>query len=524
VTPPGPSAVEPNRARAYRASGLWDSSTLAGRVLHWSRRQPDSVAVVDLAGGRRHSYAELATDAARFAASLNERGIGVGAVVSVQLPNWYEAVVVGLGALWAGAIVNPLVPGYRERDLRYILAVAESALLVTPTTYRGFDYPSMVATFDAGAGAVAHLAVAQPDVAAGTSLDLTAYAPRPPEAVDPSAVSEVIFTSGTEAHAKGVMHTEETTNFSVRTAATDLGLGADDVVWMPSPVGHSTGFNYGVRLALYHGLPLVLQDVWDPGTAAELISTQRCSYTLAATTFLADLLARPGTEDLSSMRCFGCGGSPVPPALVRQARARGIDVLRLYGSTEVLVATWNRPDSPEDRKENSDGRALENVEVTVDAGGTGEILVRGPNTSVGFLADPQRTASTFTDGGWVRSGDLGTLHDDGYLTVVGRLKEIIIRGGMNIAPRELEEVLLVHPAVASAAVVGLPDARLGEICCACLVLRPGAELSPNEVVAWLREQGVSTHKLPERVEFIDALPYTASGKVKKHELVAALQT
>ena len=143
------------------------------------------------------------------------------------------------------------------------------------------------------------------------------------------------------------MHTEQTTNFSVRVAATDLRITGDDVVWMPSPLGHSTGFNYGLRFALYHGLPLVLQDRWDPAVAVDLVRRERCSYTLAATTFLRELVeesARRG-DRVDSLRCFGCGGAPVPPALVEEAEAHGVQVLRLYGSTEVLVATWNRPDA-----------------------------------------------------------------------------------------------------------------------------------------------------------------------------------
>jgi acyl-CoA synthetase (AMP-forming)/AMP-acid ligase II len=526
------SAVDPSRAHTYRSAGLWDGTTLSGQVQHWAQTRPGAVAVVDQAGARRHTYAELAADAGRVAALLTDVGVGPAEVVSVQLPNWYETVAVGLGVLWAGAVVNPLVPGYRERDLRYILGKAGSRVLFTPTTYRGFDYTPMVEATQAGLPSpVRHVTVDPRDgEPAAVALSLGTYGAIPPVAVAASDVSEVIFTSGTEATPKGVMHTEETTNFSVRAAYHDLDVGPQDVVWMPSPVGHSTGFNYGLRFALYHGLPLVLQDVWDATTAAALIEQERCSYTLAATTFLADLVARAGAEDLGSMQRFGCGGAPVPPALVRAALARGVGVLRLYGSTEVLVATWNRPDSAAESKENTDGRALEHVDVTIAGSAdspadatTGEILVRGPNTAVGFLDDPERTASTFTVDGWVRSGDLGIIDGAGYLSVVGRIKEIIIRGGMNIAPREIEEVLVSHPDVVAAAVIGLPDERLGEKACACLVLRPTAVLSADDVVRWLRAEGLSQHKLPERVEFVDALPYTASGKVKKHELVSALR-
>jgi acyl-CoA synthetase (AMP-forming)/AMP-acid ligase II len=328
------------------------------------------------------------------------------------------------------------------------------------------------------------------------------------------------------------MHTEQTANFSVRVAYDDLGLGPDDVVWMPSPVGHSTGFNYGLRFALYHGLPLVLQDAWDGDEAVALVRRERCSYTLAATTFLQDLVAastRAGVR-LDTLRCFGCGGAPVPPELVTAAGQRGIGVLRLYGSTEVLVGTWNRPGSPEAKRTGTDGTAMSHVELEVRSedgtvcapGEAGELFVRGPDTCVGFFDDAERTAATFDADGWVRSGDLVTIDDDGYLTVVGRKKEIIIRGGLNIAPREIEELLVGFPEVERAAVIGLPDDRLGERSCACVVLHEGAALDLEETVARLRATGLAAYKLPERLEVLDALPTTASGKVQKHEIVRRL--
>jgi acyl-CoA synthetase (AMP-forming)/AMP-acid ligase II len=301
---------------------------------------------------------------------------------------------------------------------------------------------------------------------------------------------------------------------------------------MPSPVGHSTGFNYGLRFALYHGLPLVLQDRWDAAAAAELVAAEGASYTLAATTFLQDLVeesVRTGAR-LESLRFFGCGGAPVPPKLVDAALERGIRVLRLYGSTEVLVGTWNRPDSSLDERLHTDGVAMSDVDVEIRAddgtrrapGETGEIFVRGPNTCVGFFADPERTRATFDADGWVRSGDLAVAGEHGTLTVAGRKKEIIIRGGINIAPREIEELIVAWPEVERAAVVGIPDDRLGERSCACVVLRPGAALTFEEMVSRLRSTGLATYKLPEQLAVLDALPTTASGKVQKFEIVRAL--
>jgi acyl-coenzyme A synthetase/AMP-(fatty) acid ligase len=522
------------RRRRYLDEGLWDGQTLPGRVAHHAATRPDALAVVD--EHRRATYAELAAEAARLGAALVGRGVGPGSVVSVQLPNRYEAVVVAVAALSIGAVVNPLLPNYRERELTHVFGTARPDVIVTPGEHRGCDHPALVAEV-AGATAVSPLDVvvggpapsgtlAWPDLVgegpAGATLD-----DRPAE-----TVSELIFTSGTEARPKAIMHTEQTAGFSVRVARADLGVTDDDVVWMPSPVGHSTGFNYGLRFALHHGLPLVLQDRWDPRVALELVQRHHCSYTLAATTFLQDLTEAAADEGarLDSLRLFGSGGAPVPPALVDAAAERGIQVLRLYGSTEVLVGTWNRPGSTADQKRFTDGTAMSHVELRVvddegaevPPGHAGELEVRGPDTCVGFFADPERTAATFHEDGWVRSGDLVTVDADGYLTVVGRKKEIIIRGGINITPREIEELLVAFPEVDRAAVVGLPDERLGERTCACVVLRPGAELGFDTMCDRLDAAGLALYKRPERLEVLDALPATASGKIQKHEIVRAL--
>ena len=216
----------------------------------------------------------------------------------------------------------------------------------------------------------------------------------------------------------------------------------------------------------------------------------------------------------------------MPPDLVTAAREVGIDVRRLYGSTEVLVATWNRADTSLARKRDTDGAPLAHVEVELRdedgkrcaPGEPGEIFTRGPNTCVGFLDDPEREARTISDDGWVRSGDLATADAQGFVSIVGRRKDIVIRGGLNIAPREVEDLMLAFDEVERVAIVGVPDARLGERCCACVVLRAGAELDLATAVERLRGVGLATHKLPERLERFDALPTTASGKIQKFRI------
>lgn len=573
----------------YRATGLWTPETLVDRVRAHAKTQPDGLVIVDGTDDSRTTYAELWREACRFAAFLRMRGVRPGDGVSVQLPNRRATAIVDLGVLAAGAVLNPLLPGYRTHELRHILAASRARVWVTPEDDRGFDHLAMARALRAELPALHTHVVVDASGAPGAGSrprDATRHDARPsdakhaieaasprdgefrldavlaasaPEAtalptLDAAAVSELIFTSGTESTPKAILHTEETANSSVRAAIEAMRLGPSDVVFMPSPVGHSTGLNFGLRLALYAGLPIVLQDRWDARRAAELIERERCSYTLAATTFLNDLVRNLGESprDVSSMRCFGCGGAPVPPELVVAADAKGIRVLRIYGSTEGLVLTWNRPGTPLERRARTDGPVLPNVELEirdeedrpVAAGAAGEIHVRGPSLCVGFFEDPERMARSFTRDGWLRSGDLGVVDDAGHLTIVGRKKEIIIRGGMNIAPREIEDLLCEMPGVRTAAVIGLPDERLGEIVCACLVVEPASDeadaaaaadagaaaasnatvrpLTLDDVTLFLRGRELATYKLPQALRLVAAIPTTASGKLRKAALREAI--
>jgi len=527
--------VTPAAQRAlYRRANLWNEDTLALRAATWPGER---IAVVDRNGARRRTYAELRRDALRLAEYLRALGIGPGAVISVQLPNVYETVVVALAIQLLGAVINPILPNYREKELAYIFATARPRAIFTPALHRGHDYRAMLAPIK---GAVHHVVVdTENSGARGGDADLSAILETAAGAIaadfkgaDAEAVSELIFTSGTEANPKAIMHTEQTANFSVRTAYRDLGLEPGDVVWMPSPLGHSTGFNYGLRFALYHGLKLVLQDAWDARAAVQLIRSEGCSYTLAATTFLQDLVETVAQSGASlPFRCFGCGGAPVPAELVERAQQFGIQALRLYGSTEVLVATWNREHSSRAQRLHSDGLVLSDIELDIRAddgrsaapGEPGEIVVRGPNTSVGFFNDPLRTRATYDAQGWVRSGDMAVRDADGYIGIVGRSKEIIIRGGLNIAPREIEDVLLGFPEVERAAVLPVADARLGERCCAALVFRAHKGFGFAQMLERLERAGMAKYKWPERLVTLSAMPTTASGKIQKHRIAALLQ-
>ena len=521
----------PERLRHYVTLGLWDDTTLTGRLAVHSTVRPDATAIVDEANGVRATFAQLERDSARVANFLRDAAIKAGDVVALQLPNWYTSAVVALGALRAGAVVNPMLPAYRERELSHMLRIGRTKVIFTPRMYRRFDHEPLIESLRRDLPSLSQHVVLAPELDS-FETQFAPYGDRFEEdGPDPAAVCELIFTSGTEAEPKAIMHTERTLNASSRATWNSLGMTSADVIWMPAPIGHSTGFNHGLRLAVFHGLTLVLQDRWDPVEAARLIEREGCTHTLLSTTFLRDLteVASRGEYDLSSLRLFTCGGAPIPPELVEAAQGQGIGCLRLYGATEFLVATCNRPGAPGDKLSATEGVPFDSVEVEIRnvegrsvVGEAGEVFVRSPSGCVGFCDDPARTHAVFAPDGWIQSGDLGVIDEDGYLTVVGRQKDIIIRGGLNITPREVEDVLVRISGVRDAVVVGLPDPRLGEILCACIVPQPKAEITLEGVVSELKKAGVATFKLPQRLELMDELPTTAVGKVRRYLLISRI--
>jgi acyl-CoA synthetase (AMP-forming)/AMP-acid ligase II len=524
--------------RIYETAGIWQEETLPARVLQHARSNPDASAVID-AGGVTSTWADLWNDAQRVAGFLrDDLGLQPGAVISVQLPNYYVTTVIQLAALTGGYVLNILLPNYGPRDVYSALSRSRARAFFTLDRFRS----------KANAETLRLIAAQLPEVAVEVISDVTIRSPSDALAFAPShsdsdirtwstsrpvtEPSALIFTSGTEAKPKGILHSEATANAGVRIAHDHLGMSADEVVWMPSPIGHSTGFNFGVRMAFYYGYPLVLQDRWNADEAVDLVVHTGATYTLAATTFLADLVAacevRP--VGLPTLRYFGCGGAPIPPALVARAFDSQIGVLRLYGSTEALVPAWNTPRAPVGPRLRTDGSVIEGVELEirdevgqpVAAGTVGDIYVRGPQVCVGFLEDSERLAQAFSTDGWLQSGDLGHLDDAGYLTVDGRRKEIIIRGGLNISPREIEELILQIANVRDCVLVGLPDDRLGEISCACVVIGDDSvTLTLAEVCDHLTQAGLATYKLPERLLITHALPRTPSGKVRRNVVIEA---
>ncbi len=524
----------PALADGYRRAGFWRGETIWQVFATTAAARGTRVAIVE--GALRTSWVALAAAAERVAGGLAALGVGPGDVVAVQLPNWTETVVALLAAARLGAVPTPILPILRRRELGFVLRASGARVLVVPGRYRDADHRVLAAELRPELPALEHVVVVRdepgPSALAWAALAAAAPTTRPAPG-DGAAIALLMYTSGTTAEPKGVLHSHDTLLAEARSLKAVHALSPADVVLMPSPLTHVSGLVHALLVPAVLGTTAVLMERWDPAAALELIARERVTYMVGAPTFLRDLAFHPTlpAHDVHSLRLFSCGGADVDPALVREAAARlGCVAKRVYGSTEFPTITTTGPDDPPARRIDSDGRAIGAAELRlvddagrpVPAGVEGEILARGPECFLGYH-DPAHNTDAFTPDGWFRTEDLGVLDAAGYLRIVGRRKDIIIRKGENVSARELEELLAEHPATLEVAVVGVPDPACGEI--ACAVIRPRAGVAPPtlaELADYLARRGLSRRKLPERLELVEDFPRTASGKILKRALRARL--
>jgi cyclohexanecarboxylate-CoA ligase len=416
-----------------------------------------------------------------------------------------------------------------------MLSRLESSVVVVPGVFRGFDHAAMLAALRPELPRVQHVFVARGTPGEGqrpfATLTDTAWEARDGRhglpGSDPNEVNEVIFTSGTTGEPKGVMHTPNTVLAIVYPVIERLDLSERDAILMASTFAHQTGYLYGYCLTFVLGATGVWLDVWDATAAARLIEAERVTFTMGATPFLHDLTYAPAAHDLSSLRVFISAGAPIPRPLVRDARARlGCAISPGWGMTENGLVTCNGVDAAEGKVFTTDGRPVRGMELRIvdgderplGPGDEGDLLVRGASQFVGYFRRPDFTRESYTADGWFRTGDRGRLDEDGYLSITGRSKDLIIRGGENIPVAEVENVLFTHPKIAGVAVVGMPDPRLGERACAVVIPRSGQSLTLAELVAWLDRQQLARQKFPERLELVTEFPMTPSGKIQKFRL------
>jgi acyl-CoA synthetase len=517
-------SVPDDLARKYRAEGWWTDATLGEMVAEGLASRPDAAfRVHSKVRPWRGTFADVDRAARSLAASFRAQGIGPGDVVVFQLPNWVEAGITFWAAAYVGAVVVPVVHFYGPKEVDYILRVAEPAAVITADRFGHADY---LATYEdllarrsiplwlvAGDTAPQDL----PTAATPFSSMLEAAPVSAPASVDPDGPALVGFTSGTTRDPKGVVHSHRTIGCETRQLSEMFPEDAPPQI-TGAPVGHFIGMLNAFLVPLVKFRPVNLVDVWDPGEVLRLMLAEGLGMGGGATYFLTSLFDHPDftSEHVELMPYAGLGGSSVPVAVTERATRLGIVTFRSYGSTEHPSITGSMPDDPEVKRLTTDGRPLFGVEVRLDD--TGEILSRGPDCFLGYT-DPELTATVFDEDGWYRTGDVGVLDGDGYLTITDRVSDIIIRGGENISAQEVEELMMGLEPVAEVCVVAAPDERLGEHAAAVIRVRDGmAGPTLDDVRAHLAAAGLARQKWPESIYEVSELPRTASGKVQKFRL------
>ena len=536
------SQLTPQRQQSMCQSGIWKNKLLTDYLDDAAFKNGTSIAIVDHNSEsgltNQITYSELAKTSVRISCALFALGIRAGDVVAVQLPNWWHYAAIHLACLRIGAVINPLMPIFRQRELEFMLAFAEAKIFIVPEFFRGFEHETLALSLKEKISTLEHIFVVDgkdedtsfekyfTDQSWEEKSDLfeSVRNSRP----SPDDVIEIMYTSGTTGTPKGVMHTSNTLLSKAELARQLFTLKSSDTIFMGSPLAHQTGFMYAIVLSVFNASKCVLQDIWDPSQALHVINEQGCTITLGSTPFLSDLVVE-GKEKVNAtcpLRLFLCAGAPIPRVLVEQAAKAypSMYVMSAWGMTEMGIATATYPGDSDEKVIGTDGRALPFQEVRIldsadkvaPHGQEGRLQARCVTSFVGYLKRP--TEYGVDEGFWLETGDNARMDEDGYIRITGRSKDLIIRGGENIPVVEVEQLLYRHDAVADVAIVGMPDERLGERSCAFVSFTEGETLSFKGLVDYLKSCDITTQYLPERLEIIDTFPRTMSGKIQKFRL------
>ncbi len=531
------------RIRACTESGHWRNRTIIDYLDQHADTRPEHLAVVDHNSetGLRTalSYRQLRHLVDRMALGFTQLGVGKGDVISCQLPNWWEFLAIHLAAVRIGAVTNPLMPIFRHREVEFMMGFAETKLAIVPRHYRGFDYATMLKEVRGNLPQLGEVLVvggpATPDsferelVQRRWEDELDAATIFAEHKMDPNAVVQVMYTSGTTGAPKGVMHISNTLLACLQNFADSYHLGADDNILMGSPLAHQTGFLVGLLLPIYLGAKTVYLDIWNAAQALRLVQDEGISFTMGATPFVADMADAPEATryDTSTLETFVTGGAPIPRVVAERARKMlGCKVYGVYGMTESLLATVSVPEDSPEKIYETDGAPKPGVEVRlvddrgnpVGIGEEGEVQTNGVYNCCGYLKREDLTRQAISEDGWLSSGDLARMDADGYIRISGRSKDIIIRGGENVPVIEVEELVYKHPAIQDAALVGMPDPRMGERGCLFVTLAPDGQFDMDELRRYLDEHRMARQYWPERLEIRADLPRTPSGKIQKFKL------
>ncbi|WP_298213840.1 AMP-binding protein [Acidocella sp.] len=532
--------LNPALAEQHRRGGFWHDKTLLDYLDALPPERLDSVAVTDINSmtgqATTLSYRQLMRLSKRIALGLIELGVERGEVVSYQLPNWWEFIALHLACLHIGAVTNPVMPIFRQRELGFMFNLAESRVVVVPQYFRGFDHLEMMREIQPNLPRLTRVfAIGGEGDASFEKFFLDQRREDDPAAeallrerrMKPDEVMELLYTSGTTGEPKGVLHTSNTHFANLIEIIRRFGLSGNDICYMPSPMAHQTGFLAGMEMAITLGTKLVLQDIWDAEVGLGRIQDENVTFMMGATPFIADLADHPNLAqyDIASLRIFLSAGAPIPRALVERATERlGARIVSAWGMTENLLVTSTKLDDPPEKVFGTDGVPVPGMKIRV-VGAEGQVLgpdqegvlqSQGPSHFVGYHSRPE--LYDMTEDGWFNTGDLAWIDTDGYVRITGRAKDIIIRGGENVPVVEIEEVLYRHPFIQAAAVVGKPDPRLGERGVAYVVLHAGRNLTMEDLRAHLEQFKMAKQYWPEELIVMDELPRTPSGKIQKFRL------
>jgi acyl-CoA synthetase (AMP-forming)/AMP-acid ligase II len=489
---------------------------------------PDAVLAREDTGAEL-TFAQYREACLRAAAGLHaEHGVGRGTGVSWELPTWNESLVL-VGALARlGARQNPLIPIYRGREVGFITEQSEASLLVVPTVYRAFDFEAMARKI-AGQRPGLSVLVVDRDLPDGDPAGLP-DAEEPPATAAEAPVRWLFYTSGTTADPKGAPHTDLTVMASALAMAECLDIRSDDVSALIFPFTHIGGIGW-LMAALFTGCTLLTTEAFDPAATPGFLAANDVTLAGSGTPFhmayLAAQRATGGGSIFPHIRSYPGGGAPKPPQLHHDLKREigGVGIVSGYGLTEAPIVVMATTEDPDDKLADTEGRPTPGVDlvvVTLDGhraapGQEGEIRLKGPQVIRGYL-DPSLDAEAFDDDGYFRTGDLGVVDADGYVTITGRLKDVIIRHGENISAKEVEDLLYSHPAVGDVAVIGLPDPKTGERACAVVSLAADQHLAFPDMVTYLKTQGLRVQAIPEQLEVVDVVPRNPAGKILKHTL------
>jgi acyl-CoA synthetase (AMP-forming)/AMP-acid ligase II len=515
------------------------AETIPGAVAATIAARPDAEAVVE--PGRRVTYRELGARIAVATRAMIASGVRPGDRVAIWAPNGLDWIVAALGAQSAGAAIVPINTRWKGEEAAYLLAASKAVLLVTAVGFLGSDTVGMLAAAGTPLPQLRRIVVlegssrpagapADVDVLPWQAFEARAGAD-PPPVVRPTDTSDVLFTSGTTGRPKGVIMTHGQTVEQFRGWCAFAGLEPGDRYLIVNPFFHMFGYKAGWLASLLQGATIFPVPVFDVPTVLSLVETERITVLPGAPTVYRSILDHPerGKFDLRTLRVAVTGAADIPVSLIRELRAElpFQSILTGYGLTEAGTCTGSRPGDDAETIATTAGRAMPGLEIVVaDAkghevarGDTGELLVRGYSVMQGYLDDPAATAAAIDAQGFLHTGDLATMDARGYVRIVGRLKDMLIVGGFNVYPAEVENSLLAHDAIGQVAVVGVPDARLGEVGVAYVVAAPGRAVEPDAIIAWARER-LANYKVPRHVVAVAALPLNAAGKVVKDELRA----